>query len=58
MINVDCEAGKAVSSIHGSTAVCTDFVTQAASLAAMEKRLAEMDEAIRNLSRAVVEVAK
>ena len=34
------------------------IATQAASLAAMEKRLAEMDEAIRNLSRAVVEVAK
>jgi len=34
------------------------IATQAASLAAMEKRLAEMDEAIRSLSRAVVEVAK
>ena len=34
------------------------IATQAASLAAMEKRLAEIDEAIRNLSRAVVEVAK
>lgn len=34
------------------------IATQAAALAAMEKRLAEMDEAIRNLSRAVVEVAK
>ena len=34
------------------------IASQAALIASMEKRLAEMDEAIRNLSRAVVEVAK
>lgn len=34
------------------------IASHAATLAAMEKRLAEMDEAIRSLSQAVVEVAK
>jgi archaellum component FlaC len=34
------------------------IATQAKTIVALEKRLAEMDEAIRTLSQAVVEVAK
>jgi hypothetical protein len=39
-------------------AQCGRIATQAKTIVALEKRLAEMDEAIRTLSQAVVEVAK